>query len=61
MLMPARLALGSLSWREMAVAVLLTMVAASGMLRLAARLHAPALVQGGARLSRAAALRLQEG
>lgn len=57
-LMPARLALGAVSWWEMALAVLLTLGGIYGMARLAARIYAPALVRGGARLSWRAALRL---
>jgi ABC-2 type transport system permease protein len=60
-LMPARLALGSVAWWEMPVAVLLTLLAVYGMARLAARIYAPALVHGGARLSWGAALRLRQG
>jgi hypothetical protein len=45
----------------MAVAVLLTLGGMYGMARLAARIYAPALVQGGARLSWTAALRLRAG
>jgi ABC-2 type transport system permease protein len=59
-LMPARLALGSLSWWEMPLAALLTVAATYGMERLAARIYAPALVRGGARLTWSAALRLGE-
>lgn len=59
-LMPARLALGTVSWWEMLLAVLLTVVAVYGMVRLAARIYAPALVRGGARLTWSAALRLGE-
>jgi ABC-2 type transport system permease protein len=58
-LMPARLALGAVAGWEMAVAVLLTLGGVYGMARLAARIYAPALVRGGARLSWRAALRLQ--
>jgi ABC-2 type transport system permease protein len=59
-LMPARLALGAVAWWEMPVAVLIMVVAIYGMARLAARIYAPALVQGGGRLTWRAALRLQE-
>jgi ABC-2 type transport system permease protein len=59
-LMPARLALGVVAWWEMPVAVLIMVAAIYGMLRLAARIYAPALVQGGTRLSWGAALRLRE-
>jgi ABC-2 type transport system permease protein len=59
-LMPARLALGSMAAWEMPVVVLLTVVAVYGMVRLAARIYAPALVRGGARLSWSAALRLRQ-
>jgi ABC-2 type transport system permease protein len=59
-LMPARLALGSVSWWEMAVAVLLTLGGVYAMARLAARIYAPALVRGGMRLTWGAALRLSE-
>ena len=58
-LMPARLALGAVSWWEMLIAVLLMLGGIYGMARLAARIYAPALVRGGARLSWRAALRLQ--
>jgi hypothetical protein len=44
----------------MPVAVLIMVAAIYGMLRLAARIYAPALVQGGTRLSWGAALRLRE-
>jgi hypothetical protein len=40
--------------------VLITLVAVYGMARLAARIYAPALVRGGARLSWGAALRLRK-
>jgi ABC-2 type transport system permease protein len=59
-LMPARLALGSVAAWEMPVAVLITLGAVYGMVRLAARIYAPALVRGGARLSWRAALLLQQ-
>ena len=59
-LMPARLALGAVAAWEMPVAVLLTLGAVYGMVRLAARIYAPALVRGGARLSWKDALRLRE-
>jgi ABC-2 type transport system permease protein len=59
-LMPARLALGSVAWWEMPLDVLITVVAIYGMVRLAARIYAPALVQGGGRLTWSAALRLRE-
>jgi ABC-2 type transport system permease protein len=58
-LMPARLALGAVGAWEMPVAVLIMVVAVYGMVRLAARIYAPALVRGGARLSWSAALRLR--
>jgi hypothetical protein len=44
----------------MPVAVLITLGAVYGMVRLAARIYAPALVRGGARLSWRAALLLQQ-
>ena len=59
-LMPARLALGSVAAWEMPVAVLIMVVAVYGMVRLAARIYAPALVRGGVRLSWSAALRLRQ-
>jgi ABC-2 type transport system permease protein len=59
-LMPARLALGAAAWWEMPLDVLITLVAVYGMARLAARIYAPALVRGGARLSWRAALHLHE-
>jgi ABC-2 type transport system permease protein len=59
--MPARLALGAVAWWEMPVAVLIMLVAIYGMARLAARIYAPALVQGGGRLSWGVALRLRAG
>jgi ABC-2 type transport system permease protein len=58
-LMPARLALGAVAGWEMAAAVLLTLGGVYGMVRLAARIYAPALVRGGARLSWRATLRLR--
>jgi ABC-2 type transport system permease protein len=58
-LMPARLALGHVAAWEMLVAILLMIAAIYGMVRLAARIYAPALVRGGARLSWRDALRLQ--
>ncbi|MBV9329309.1 MAG: ABC transporter permease, partial [Chloroflexi bacterium] len=58
-LMPARLALGDISAWEMPVAVLITLGAVYGMVRLAAHIYAPALVRGGARLTWRAALRLR--
>jgi ABC-2 type transport system permease protein len=60
-LMPARLARGTVAGWEMAVAVLLTLAGVYGTARLAARIYAPTLVQGGARLSWRAALRLRAG
>jgi ABC-2 type transport system permease protein len=59
-LMPARLALGGVAAWEMPVDVLIMVVAVYGMVRLAARIYAPALVRGGARLSWSAALRLRQ-
>ncbi len=59
-LMPARLALGHVAAWEMLVAILLMIAAIYGMVRLAARIYAPALVGGGARLTWSAALRLRE-
>ena len=59
-LMPARLALGGVAAWEMPVDVLIMVVAVYGMVRLAARIYAPALVRGGARLSWRDALRLRE-
>jgi ABC-2 type transport system permease protein len=59
-LMPARLALGSVAAWEMPVAVLIMVVGVYGMVRLAARIYAPAVVRGGARLSWSAALRLRQ-
>lgn len=58
-LMPARLALGHVAAWEMPVAILLMIAAIYGMVRLAARIYAPAMVRGGGRLSWSAALRLQ--
>jgi ABC-2 type transport system permease protein len=58
-LMPARLALGSVAAWEMPLAVLIMLAAIYGMARLAARIYAPALVRSGARLSWRAALRLR--
>lgn len=60
-LMPARLALGTVAWWEMPLAVLIMLIAVYGMVRLAARIYAPALVHGGARLSWSAALHLRQG
>jgi ABC-2 type transport system permease protein len=59
-LMPVRLALGAVSWWEMPLAVLIMLLAVYGMARLAARIYAPAMVRGGARLSWRDALRLRE-
>jgi ABC-2 type transport system permease protein len=59
-LMPVRFALGAVAWWEMPLAVLIMIGAIYGMARLAARIYAPALVRGGARLSWGAALRLRE-
>jgi ABC-2 type transport system permease protein len=59
-LMPARLALGGVAAWEMPVAVLITLGAVYGMVRLAARIYAPAVVRGGVRLSWSAALRLRQ-
>jgi ABC-2 type transport system permease protein len=59
-LMPARLALGTVAAWETPVAVLIMVVAVYGMVRLAARIYAPALVRGGARLRWSAALRLRQ-
>jgi ABC-2 type transport system permease protein len=59
-LTPARLALGAVAAWEMGVAVLVTLVAVYGLVRLAARIYAPALVRGDARLSWRAALRLRQ-
>jgi ABC-2 type transport system permease protein len=58
-LMPARLALGHVATWEMLAAIVLMMVAIYGMVRLAARIYAPALVRGGTKLSWRAALHLQ--
>lgn len=57
-LMPARLAVGSIAMWEMPLAVLIMLVAIYGMVRLTARIYSPALVRGGSRLSWRAALRL---
>jgi ABC-2 type transport system permease protein len=60
-LMPARLALGTVATWEMPVDVVIMVVAVYGTVRLAARIYAPALlVRGGTRLGWRAALRLQE-
>jgi hypothetical protein len=53
--MPARLVLGTLVAWERPVDVLITLGAVYGMARLGARIYAPALVRGGARLSWGAA------
>ncbi len=60
-LIPARLALGAISWWEMPVALLITGAAVYGMARLAARIYSPALVCGGGRLGWGEALRLRNG
>ncbi len=58
-LMPARIALGGVAWWEMPLAVLITLAAIYGMIRLATRVYTGALVHSGPRLSWRAALRLQ--
>jgi ABC-2 type transport system permease protein len=56
-LMPARIAIGDIVWWELALGVLIMLIAIYGMVRLAARIYTGALVRGGARLSWRAALR----
>lgn len=58
-LMPARLAIGSVPAWDPWLAALLTLAAIYGEVRLAARIYAPALVRGGGRLSWRAALALR--
>lgn len=60
-LMPARLALGPVAPWQVALAVLLTLLAIWGEVRLAARVYALALVHSGPRLTWRAALRLHRG
>jgi len=49
-LMPARIALGDTPVWQVTLAALLTVIAIYGLARLAARIYAPALVRGGARI-----------
>jgi len=56
-LMPARIALGHIAWWELALDALIMLASIYGMARLASRVYAKALIQGGARLSWRAALR----
>ncbi len=58
-LMPARLAISSVAPWEMPVAAILTLAAAYGEVRLAARIYAPALVQSGGRMTWRSALSLR--
>ena len=58
-LMPARLALGTVAWWEVAIAIAIEVAAILGMARLAGGIYRGALVRGGARLSWGAALRLR--
>lgn len=60
-LMPARIALGGVAWWEMPLDALVMLAAIYGMVRLATRVYAGALVHSGPRLSWRAALRLQRG
>lgn len=57
-LMPARIAIGGVAWWEMALDVVIMLIAVWGMIRLAGRIYADALVRSGARLSWRAALKL---
>jgi ABC-2 type transport system permease protein len=59
-LMPARIALGHTPAWQVALDALVMLVAVYALARLAARIYAPALVRGGARLNWRAALRLRD-
>lgn len=60
-LMPARIALGHIAWWELPLAALIMVASIYGMVRLAARIYAAALIRGGARVGWRAALRLRPG
>jgi hypothetical protein len=57
-MMPARIAIGGLAWWETPLAVALMLVSIYGMIRLASRVYAGALMRGGARLDWRSALQL---
>ncbi|HLI56952.1 MAG TPA: ABC transporter permease, partial [Actinomycetota bacterium] len=60
-LMPARLAVGHVSWWELALAAVLCLASTFGIARLGARVYRSALVHSGPRLGWRAALRLKSG
>ena len=59
-LMPARIALGHTPAWQVALDVVVMLVAIYALVRLAARIYAPALVRGGARIGWRSALRLRD-
>jgi len=59
-LMPARIALGTIAWWEVALGALVTLAAVYGMVRLATRVYSSAVMHSGPRLSWRAALALRE-
>jgi len=56
-LIPARIALGHLAWWELPVDALIMLASIYALMRLASRIYANALIQGGARMSWRVALR----
>ncbi|MHB1835974.1 MAG: ABC transporter permease [Solirubrobacteraceae bacterium] len=60
-LMPARIALGHIAWWELPLSALIMIASIYGMIRLAGRIYAGALIHSGARLGWRAALRLPAG
>ncbi len=59
MLMPARIALGHLAWWELPLSALIMAASVYGMVRLASRVYANALIHGGPRLGWRAALAIR--